>query len=134
MEKIIWNDSFSVGIPLLDSQHMELVRMINKLIESKDVKVDSETVSETLLNMTNYAIFHFKTEEDYLIKHDFPEFESHKREHTGFRKKTLAFCTDTMAFKDSIPDDLLTFLKEWLLHHILVSDMHYKEFFKTKKL
>ena len=134
MEKIIWNESFSVGIPLLDSQHMELIRMINKLIGAKDVRVNSEAISDTLLNMTNYAIFHFKTEEDYLREHGYPEFESHKKEHTGFRKQTLTFCTDTMAYKDSIPDEILTFLKDWLLHHILVSDMQYKEFFKSKKL
>ena len=71
MEKIIWNESFSVGIPLLDSQHMELIRMINKLIGAKDVRVNSEAISDTLLNMTNYAIFHFKTEEDYLREHGY---------------------------------------------------------------
>ena len=133
VEKIIWNESFSVGIPLLDSQHMELIRIINKLIDSKDVKVDSEAISETLLNMTNYAMFHFKTEEEYLKEHGYPEFESHKKEHTGFRKQTIAFCTDTMANKDTIPDEILNFLKDWLVHHILVSDMKYKEFFEAKE-
>ena len=132
MEKIIWNESFSVGIPLLDSQHMELIRIINKMIDAKDVKVGSETISEILLSMTNYAMFHFKTEEDFLREHGYPEFESHKKEHTGFRKQTLSFCMDTMDNKNTIPDEILAFLKDWLLHHILVSDMQYKEFFKSK--
>lgn len=126
MDKLTWNEKFSVGVPVLDAQHMEIIRIINKLIDANNVEVSSEVISETLTNMTNYAILHFKTEEDFMLEHNFPEFAAHKKEHTDYRKKTLSFCLDTMVHKHTIPVDILTFLKDWWVHHILESDMKYK--------
>ena len=126
MKKIIWDESFSVGVPILDAQHIEIIRLINKLIEAKYLETNSETISETLTSMTNYAILHFKTEEDFMIENKYPDFVAHKKEHTLYRKKTLSFCLDTMVNKHTVPQEILTFLKDWWVHHILESDMKYK--------
>ncbi|GBD88232.1 bacteriohemerythrin [bacterium BMS3Abin03] len=134
MEKIIWDESFSVGIQEIDEQHKELVRMINKLIGREDISVDSETISDILNEMTQYAGYHFQTEEQYMIEYDYPDYLSHKKQHTEFKKKTVAFCLDTMSYKETIPKEILTYLKTWLVHHILKVDMKYKSFFKEKGL
>ncbi len=134
MEKIIWNESFSVGIREIDAQHKELIRMINELIEMKDAKVDSETISDILTKMTQYAVYHFKTEEQYMRDYDYPEYSLHKEKHTEFKKRTVAFCMDTMAYKETIPTEILSYLKNWLINHILKSDMKYKSFFNEKGL
>ena len=91
MEKIIWNERFSVGVRKIDEQHKELIKMINKLIETKDTKVDSETISDILTKMTKYADYHFQTEEQYMIEYDYPDYSSHKEQHIEFKKKTVAF-------------------------------------------
>lgn len=134
MEKIIWNDSFSVGIRKIDEQHKELVKMVNKLIEMKDVKVDSETISDILTEMTKYAEYHFQTEEQYMIDYDYPDYSPHKEQHKEFKKKTVAFCLDTVSHKETIPSEILSYLKNWLTNHILKSDMQYKSFFNDKGL
>jgi hemerythrin len=126
MDKLTWSEKFSVGVPEIDAQHMEIIRIINKLIDANNVEVSSEVISETLTSMTNYAIMHFKTEEDFMLRNNFPGFTAHKKEHTEYRKKTLSFCLDTMVHKNSVPVDILTFLKDWWMHHILESDMKYK--------
>ena len=38
----------------------------------------------------------------------------------------------TMVYKKTVPTDLLDYLKTWLIEHILVSDMKYKQFFQEK--
>jgi len=134
MEKIIWNESFSVGVRRIDEQHKELIKMLNKLIEKKDTKVDSETISDILGKMTKYANYHFETEEQYMIEYDYPDYSSHKEQHNEFRKKTVAFCVDTMAYKKTIPTEILSYLKNWLVNHILKSDMKYRAFFNEKGL
>ena len=64
MEKIIWDEGFSVGVRDLDEQHKRIVTVVNTLIDMIDTKVDSEIISDTLTKMTQYASDHFKTEED----------------------------------------------------------------------
>ncbi len=132
MEKIEWNEGFSVGVRKLDEQHKVLIDMINKMIEMQNITVDSEVVSEVLNKMTEYANFHFNTEENLLKEHGYPEYEAHKAMHKVFRKKTVAFCMDTMVHKKSIPEEIVSYLKDWLTHHILTEDMRYKPFFKEK--
>ena len=129
MEKIIWNNSFSVGVQELDKQHKKLINLINNLIEMKDAKVDSEIISDALTEMTKYTLEHFEAEEKLMNENNYPDYSLHKGQHMQFKKQTAKFCMDTMSYKSTIPIEILTFLKEWLINHILDSDMQYKTFF-----
>ena len=60
MEKIAWDESFSVGVRVLDAQHKQIVIMVNTLIEMNEAKVNSEIISDTLTKMTKYASDHLK--------------------------------------------------------------------------
>ena len=128
MDKIIWNESLSVGVRELDRQHQELIKMINQLIESKDASVNSEAVSDVLTKMTKYAEYHFKSEEKILTDHDYPNLSIHEKEHIAFMKQTCTFCVDTIKHKETIPVEILSYLKKWLTNHILKSDMQYKSY------
>lgn len=132
MEKIIWEDGFSVGNDDMDMQHMKLIGMINELIEHRDeMENNSEVVSDILTKMTDYIKYHFSSEETYMKSIDFPEIVSHELEHLDFIEKTTNFCLGTLTFDKSVYDEVLNFLKEWLLNHILKSDMKYKEYAET---
>jgi hemerythrin len=129
MEKIIWNKRFSVGVRKLDDQHQKIIKMLNKLIDMKETRVDSEIISDTLTQMTRYASEHFKFEENLMDKDNYPDYLLHKEQHRQFQKQTVEFCMDTMSYKETIPVEILTFLKEWWINHILDSDMNCKRFF-----
>lgn len=126
MEKIIWDDSFSVGVRVIDDQHKQLINMINNLVDSTHITVDSEIMSETLSEMTRYMDYHFKTEETYMIDSDYPDYSIHKELHDEFMEKTIQFCEDTITRKETIPTEVLSFLMDWLTNHILKSDMQFK--------
>lgn len=133
MEKIIWNDNFSVGVEDLDEQHKKIIKIVNKLIEMEDAKVDSEVISDTLTEMTKYAAEHFTYEENLMDEYHYPDYSLHKDQHKQFRKQTAKFCMDTMNYKSTIPIEILTFLKDWWIDHILNSDMKYKSFLSQRK-
>ena len=132
MEKVIWNQRLSVGVEEIDRQHKQLVGVLNQLLGMEGVTVDSETISDTLTRMTEYADYHFKSEEAFMQKYAYPEYEAHRLEHIAFMRKTAELAMGTMAYKKSIPTDLLEYLKSWLVEHILVTDMKYKPFFEEK--
>lgn len=134
MEKIIWNDSFSVGVQELDTQHQVLIGLINQLIESQGAPVQSETISDILSRMLEYTEFHFDAEEKYMAEYGYPEYEAHRVQHLQFIRKTAQLAMDTITQKKSVPQDLLVYLRDWLTGHILNSDMQYKSFFNQHGL
>jgi hemerythrin len=129
MDKIVWNSDFSVGIAAIDEQHKRLVGMINAMIEARDARADSEVVSGVLGEMTRYAAEHFASEEALMQHHGFPCFDEHKAKHIGFRRDVAQLCVDAAAWKRTVPDKILQFLKDWLVDHILFCDMRYAQFF-----
>ena len=134
MEKIIWDETFSVGVRDLDAQHKQIVIMVNTLIEMGDTKVNSEIISDTLTKMTQYAIEHFQKEEQYMIEYSYPEYPAQRKHHQEFKKKTAGFSMETMLHKATVPTEIFTYLKLWWTNHILQEDMQYKQFFNDRGL
>ena len=130
MEPIKWTDSFSVGVALFDEQHRRLIDMLNKMIKDPAAATRSETVSDVLTDMTNYAQEHFKSEEDLMAAHHYPYLEEHMLEHHGFREKVALLCMATVEGQPSVPHELLEYLQQWLIRHILQEDMAFKPFFE----
>lgn len=132
MDEIIWGPSYSVGVGALDRQHERIVRTINLLCADHGASVRSETVSDVLNDLTSYANEHFLAEERLLEEHGYPELEDQKNEHRRYRLKVVEFCQSTMDRRDSVPEDLRVFVRNWWQDHILVSDMRYRSFLKDR--
>jgi len=128
MEKIVWDPSYSVGVDILDKQHQQLVRLINLLIDDPEAITSSETISESLTRLTLYAQQHFVTEERILEKYNYPELKQQREEHAEYRVRVAEFCLDTNHAVESVPLNLLLFIRDWWNQHILVSDMQYRPF------
>ena len=128
MEKIVWNEILSVGVRELDEDHKKLIKLINSLIEMEANSLSLEVISDTLNEMTRYAQEHFAFEEELLRKCNYPGYLSQQSQHKEFVKTTVKFCMDTMVYKESTPVEIVAFLKDWLIDHILLSDMQYKPF------
>ena len=133
MKLVEWSEQFSVGVRELDKQHQQLIKLLHILISTQG-KTDthSETVSDTLMAMTRYAQAHFKAEESLMEAHGYPGLEDQKIQHRNFRKNTVNFSIATTLGIDQVPDDLLVYLADWWVHHILEDDMAYRSFFKDK--
>jgi hemerythrin len=129
MEKIAWNESFSVGVAQLDHQHHRIVGLINQLLEEPGDRFEPAVVSEVLNDLMKFVHDHFETEEQLLAQHDYPGLQEQKQDHKDFRIQLAGFCLDAMQYDARIPADLLCFLKAWWEDHILVKDMKYRSFF-----
>ncbi len=129
---VLWNEGFSVGIRKIDSQHQELIKIINLLVENEDASGHSETIASVLDRMTKYAHYHFETEEALMLDYNYPGYESQRDEHAEFKAKTAKFCLDALQRKETLPYEVLSYLRSWLTHHILDSDMKYKPYFTER--
>ena len=133
IELLSWTEDFSVGDAKIDEQHKQLFNMINRLITESETTIQSETVSDLLTDMTNYAQEHFAAEEKLMRKHNYPHLEEHIAQHLTFRIKVLDFCKDAMKGVGGIPSTMLSYLRDWLVEHILKSDKAFKPYVCKKK-
>lgn len=134
MEPIKWHESFSVGVRQFDEQHKRLIGMLNQLAADPEAETQSETISGLLGAMTNYAQEHFEAEEVLMEQYGYPQLEKHIAQHHAFRRKTAQLCTDAVNRVGTVPENLLEYLRDWLIGHILDSDMAYKPFFREQNV
>ena len=115
-----------MGVDQFDRQHQHLFEIINKLTARPDTSKDSSLTSQTIKEMFDYAKEHFTAEEELMQQYDYPEIESHKKQHDYF-----IGTTDELSNTKVRPEEIAEFLKVWWTIHVLKVDMKYKEFFKA---
>ena len=95
---------------------------------------------EILNYLGNYVNTHFAHEEAFHQKVKYPYSKEHKAMHEGFKRKVLNAINqnetrDNREIGVSNTDliRLNLFIKEWLMHHILIEDRKLGEFIGTKQ-
>ena len=114
-----------LGIPIIDSQHKELVVLANEL-NYKCLRHNKDTVKEGFVcavrGSINYVKVHFSTEEKIMERVGFPGLEQHKLQHQGFIAKILEEIEGLESGHALAPNRFVIFLKDWVLSHIAISD------------
>ena len=132
-----WNERYSVGIPKIDEQHKELLRLTNELYASCLKDNDEEAKAHfksTVGAIVNYVSEHFGAEERLLQRINYPWYAKHKQEHDNFVKKVLEQVKEFSEGKSFVPNNFVRYLKDWILSHIAMSDKQYSEYiFKLKR-
>ena len=136
MEKqlIIWDNLYSVGIDLFDNQHKELIEMINKLYAAFLSGEAHKEAPQIINEMIKYTDYHFKSEEKYFEKYNYPETENHKAVHKSFVEKAVELKNGLENGKVTVSYDIMNFLRQWLIDHIMGEDKKYTDFFKKNQI
>ncbi len=132
MKKIIWEDEFSVGVKALDQQHQQIIEVINSLIDKPRIFLRFKNVSSALMELTNYVSEHFLLEERLLQENGYPDLLNHSKKHTTYSQQIAHFYKQSRDGKSEVPHELLGFLTDWWINHILHEDMQYRAFFEEK--
>jgi hemerythrin-like metal-binding protein len=142
MNFIKWNDeTMSIGIMLIDNQHKELLKIINKLSSSIHNNSQRIDILEILDELINYADYHFSTEEELFDKFDYEENEAHKKEHSLFVEEFTELrnkiTQDKIYMNKSaieISERVFNYIVKWFLNHVVGSDRKFVELFKENKI
>lgn len=122
MEKIQWNESFSIGHEELDAEHQMLVNMIAALQGSLSKGIVNPQVGVALKELVNYTQTHFAHEEDEMKQSGYPEYQAHKKLHEEFTKKVVNLLRDLKRGDSVNAIQLISLAKDWLFDHILIQD------------
>lgn len=124
MHIIEWTDDFALGIDDIDTQHRELVGMINALDASSHGDYRLETTRRLLAQLADYVRDHFALEERLMAGGGCTTelVARHCGEHAYFRSVLKDLASDFESGRRSITVPLIEYLVHWLLHHIVVVD------------
>ncbi len=128
MAALEWKVTYSVGATELDDDHKQLIDLINRIDEAGRQGL---ALDHVLYDLTHYARSHFEREENRLRAVDYPGLEDHCAEHQAFIEWLRAVeqaVAATPEWQGDIADSLGTYLRNWLINHILVVDMRYRDF------
>jgi hemerythrin len=134
MAFIRWSENLSVNVADIDSQHKQLVNLINDLSDAMKEGKGKEALDKIIAGLVQYAKTHFATEEKYFDKFGYSDAVLNKQEHNVFVEKVTEFKKDFDDGNQLLSIPILSFLRDWLANHINASDMKYSGFFNEHGL
>jgi len=129
MALIQWDISLSVGVKHIDDQHKELVELVNRFYKAIDEKKSETLIVKTVKDMKVYALYHFKTEENYFKQYKYPDTGLHMRQHAFFMRRVEAFQERIDNNEKLESAEIIKFLFVWFVNHIQQSDKKFYPFF-----
>lgn len=123
-----WDESMSVKSDNIDKQHKQLFSILNRLAKP-EASSNGDVYVKILNELTEYFVVHFKDEIEYMAQYNYPDIDAHSEEHKEFIKKVSLF--NFKFDKQKTPTNALQvfdFIKEWLVNHVMDSDMQYSRY------
>ena len=125
----IWKPEYSVGHQEIDQQHRYLFELWTMLDSMKNQQDNRLSLEQALLSLFEYVEIHFTHEEECLNAH--PKIEEHKKIHADFIRRTKLFMDQFRAERLDI-HTVVDFLLNWLIEHIVETDVRYFKELKQK--
>lgn len=112
----------ATGIATVDEQHQRLIEIFNRIALAQAEGASQVTVATYLDELVDYTDYHFREEER--LMHHWRADSRHRRTHLQAHESFREFLRQAREFvnEHAAAGELLAFLGQWLVHHILEVD------------
>ena len=120
-----FTDDCLIGVDQIDNEHRRLFELVNEvanLLMRNDI--NRSDVNAVLMELDEYAVLHFKHEEEYMKEINDPELPRQKEMHQAFVTKLKEIEQLDVEEKDDKETlkNIVEFAARWLFSHIISSD------------
>lgn len=133
MSLINWNDSYCLGVPEIDTQHRKLIDLANRTHEAMKSGAIHGELKQVLSELISYTIDHFAAEEAMMRRTFYPHATEHKRRHAAMAVHVAELQAQIEAGKAAAPIQLQSFLRDWLMKHILETDKQFAAYLSRRQ-
>lgn len=130
MREIQWAERYRTGISFIDAQHQDLFRIVARLQEAMAGGRDEAALRELLDELVDRLGSHFRDEEDFLRRVDYPDLLEHAAEHAALLGEITAIQDRYRHAQAPLASMIGTFLGGWLRHHISEGDFRFADFLR----
>jgi len=126
LEIFPWDDRFNTGLEHIDRQHQRLVKLLNRFAKIAANGSTHAEVEVVFADLIEYTRFHFEQEETLWndrLASDPSSIRRHSKTHRELLKSIehrRSQFLDAQSLSEL--EDLLDYLVQWLLKHILIED------------
>lgn len=119
---------YLTNIPLIDEEHQQLFDYANQiydLLHQEFIADKYDNIADILGKLRDYTKKHFADEEAYMESIQYKRLFSQKIQHNEFIQKLDEWdleSIDESENQDETIQEMLNFLTDWLIHHILELD------------
>ena len=125
MAIITWTEAqFGTHIAATDEEHQTIFNMLNKLHDTVTAG-DLPAANALLDKFIPFVAKHFKTEEDLMTAHNYPNFAAHKAAHDKLVETALGLQKQVHEGKAQLSAETTAFVRDWLVNHIPNIDKPY---------
>ncbi|MBF0453199.1 MAG: bacteriohemerythrin [Magnetococcales bacterium] len=129
-----WSEELETGIEFVDYDHQILVGMVNDLHQALKQERGSDALEKILSALAQYTVEHFAREEKIFDQFNYPDTEAHKKEHKKLVDMVVQLIEQFKAGEFTVAMDLMLAAKDWLIKHIMHTDMNFAPFMKKHKI
>lgn len=123
MRFMVFSEKLVDGVIAIDAQHAQLIDIINHLYAISLRRKPIDELDEIFENVTEYMREHFAYEEQLMDETGYPKADEHRRHHDAAKKQIATYRTSVNSDnKTIVAAELLHFLKERLIQHMLTED------------
>ena len=116
-----WTEELAVDNGLIDSDHRQLIILINRVYAAARGGADQEHIGAILCDLADYSSFHFNREERMMAMIAYNNKEAHIEQHNNFIE-SLSNLIAAFERGCSVSSEILDFVVTWFVLHIRVSD------------
>lgn len=137
-DPLVWNENFASGVQEIDEQHMILVDLLNSASVKLLPESDTKGMEQIILDLLSYALYHFEMEERLMDEYDYStgsphDAHAHLDQHRTFSAKVVSARKALTSGEKISAEELLPFLTEWLVNHILKTDFTLANYIQEKR-
>ncbi len=124
MQKFEWTDAISVGVPMIDAHHKELILAFNDLSDAIEQGKGTGAIKKLLTFLKYYAEWHFDHEESCAAKHKCAIAETNQQAHKRFLEIFTNLQTQYRESEasEAVAREAHAQLCDWLVSHIMKID------------
>ena len=133
--RLVWQEGYESGRPLIDSQHRRLFDLANALINAVIDRVAAPAAVDTALDqLLRHTALHFADEEALLGAHGYKHLHAHCAAHAKLPADAIAFRARAGRGEMKL-GELVEFLADDLIaHHLLSADRDFFPLFSQNRL
>jgi hemerythrin-like metal-binding protein len=122
LTELNWRDKYAVGFRGIDDEHKELFEAVRGIESTMTRNAEPAETAVLLTKLVAATGKHFASEEAMMRGAKYPGLALHAANHQRLMEKVEAFAARHGRSGVAVNQHAMSFLRDWLLHHIESDD------------